>query len=60
MTFSLQLLENQFLKMESDTNVNEEMKTKEKPAVEKFSSIPIMLKCYLCEGKIKENSFKIK
>lgn len=53
MTFSLQMLENQFMKMESDTNVNnEEAKvSKDKPANEKISSIPNMLKCYICEGK---------
>ena len=52
MTFSLQMLENQFIKMENDPDtLNEESKiNKEKPAVEKFSSIPNMLKCYICEG----------
>lgn len=55
MNFSLQLLENQFIKMETDNNINinstEEHKTKEKPQLEKFSSIPNMLKCFICEGK---------
>jgi len=47
---SLQMLEDQFIKMESDP-VNEEAKNKEKPILEKISSIPNMLKCYICEGK---------
>jgi len=47
---SLQMLEDQFIKMESDP-VNEELKNKEKPTLEKISSIPNMLKCYICEGK---------
>lgn len=53
-TFSLQMLENQFIKMEDDPDpVSEESKVnKEKPAIEKFSSIPNMLKCYICEGTL--------
>lgn len=51
MTMSLRMLEDQFIKMESDP-VNEESKNKEKPTLEKISSIPNMLKCYICEGLI--------
>jgi len=49
MTLSLQMLEDQFIKMENDP-INEESKNKEKPILEKISSIPNMLKCYVCEG----------
>lgn len=56
MTLSLQMLEDQFIKMENDP-VNEESKNKEKPILEKISSIPNMLKCYVCEGIVfKKNS----
>lgn len=48
---SLQMLEDQFIKMESDP-ANVDSKNKEKPTLEKISSIPNMLKCYICEGKI--------
>ncbi len=54
MTFSLQMLENQFLNPDSEniqTNKEEEKFTKEKPIIEKHSSIPSMLKCFVCEGK---------
>ena len=63
MTFSLQMLENQFLNQDSEnieTNKEEERKSKEKPTVEKHSSIPSMLKCFVCEGKKSiENKYKI-
>ena len=55
MTFSLQMLENQFLNQDDNLQINkeEERKSKEKPAIEKHSSIPSMLKCFVCEGKLK-------
>ena len=54
MTFSLQMLENQFLNQDENIQIKkeEEKKSKEKPVIEKHSSIPSMLKCYVCEGKL--------
>jgi hypothetical protein len=57
MNDSFNLLDNQLLRLESNLDLNkhtnnEESKEKEKNATtEKFSSIPNMMKCYICEGK---------
>jgi hypothetical protein len=53
MTISLQMLENQLLNPDSENiliNKEEEKTLKEKPGIEKHSSIPSMLKCFVCEG----------
>ena len=54
MNDSLVQLDNQLSRLQSnlETIKNTESTEKEKIAtIEKFSSIPNMLKCYICEGK---------
>jgi hypothetical protein len=52
MNDSLKHLDKQLNKLESGlNNTNDEKNIKEKIANEKISSIPSMMRCYVCEGK---------
>jgi hypothetical protein len=60
MNDSFNILDTQLMRLESGIEENrnnnqiEESKEKDKNAItEKFSSIPNMMKCYICEGKYK-------
>jgi hypothetical protein len=60
MNDSFNILDTQLMRLESgieesrNNNQIEESKEKDKNSItEKFSSIPNMMKCYICEGKYK-------